>query len=340
MRHLLDMLERAPGHFDFFQVMRRLEVLNSDSAERPRFGAALRPTDEPVRLGQEPSLAFAPGGIAGVRPGRKGSPPKVAVHFFGLLGPNGPLPLHITEYVRDRMRNSADPTMRSFLDIFHHRMLMFFYRAWASAEPTVHHDRPETDRYLSYVGSLAGVGTPWLRNRDAFPDDAKFFYAGRLSSQARNAEGLEAIIGDFFQMPTRIEQFVGDWLDLPVEHRWHLGRASGGLGILGLSTTLGAHAWSRQQKFRVVLGPLEPGQFQRMLPGGRSLARLTALVRNYAGDELRWDLRMFLEDRVDEPWRLSQSRLGWTSWLGRPGQGRARREDLILDPQSEMVPVG
>jgi type VI secretion system protein ImpH len=331
---LVEALSRAPGRFDFFQVMRRLEGLTADRPERPLFGSALRPADEPIRLGQEASLSFPPNTLSGVEPGRHGLPPRLSVSFFGLLGPNGPLPLHITEYVRDRLRNSGDPTMSRFLDVFHHRMLMFFYRAWASAEPTASHDRPETDRFGTYVGSLSGLGLPALRDRDELPDEAKLFYAGRFSVHARNAEGLGAVIGDFFQMPTRIEEFVGDWLDLPVEHQWHLGQP-GGLGLLGMSTTLGSHAWARQQKFRVVMGPLERAQFQRLLPGSPSLVRLAALVRNYMGDELRWDLRLFLEEHVDEPWRFGQSRLGWTSWLGRPGWGRAHREDLILDPQWE-----
>jgi len=142
------------------------------------------------------------------------------------------------------------------------------------------------------------------------------------------------VIGEFFQMPTKIEPFVGEWLEIPPEYRWALGRTAGNkVGRLGLSTTLGAHAWNRQEKFRVVLGPLDRAQFQRMLPGGPSLDTLTDLVRNYAGDELHWDLRLFLEEQVDEPWHLQGSRLGWTSWLGRPGPGR--REDLVLDPRAE-----
>jgi type VI secretion system protein ImpH len=323
---------RAPQQFDFFQVLRRLEALYRDRPERPRFGAALRPREEPIRLAHEPSLAFAPAALAALRPGRAGAPPTLSVNFFGLLGPNGPLPLHLTEYARDRQRNAEDPTMARFLDLFHHRMLMFFYRAWAGGQPTVNHDDPDTDRYQLYVGALAGLGLAALRGRDAFPDAAKLFYVGRLAAQTRNAEGLGAMIGEFFAMPARIQPFLGDWQDLPVEHRWRLGGASGG-GRLGISTTLGAHAWSCQQKFRVLLGPLNRAQFQRMLPGGPGLKKLRALVGNYVGDELRWDVRLTLEDRVEEPWRLGRSRLTWTAWLGR-ALG-TRREDLILDPQVE-----
>ena len=329
---ILDLIARAPDQFDFFQAMRRLEAIFCDSPERPRFGTALRPSEEPIRLGQDPELVFAPGPIGGLRPGRDGAPPRLSVNFFGLLGPNGPLPLHVTEYARDRLRNADDPTMARFFDLFHHRMLMLFYRVWASGRPAVNHDRPATDRFQLYIGALAGMGLASLRGRDDFPDAAKLFFAGRLAAHTRNAEGLEAIIGEFFAMPARIECFVGDWLELPVENRWRLSGRAGG-DQLGVSTILGAHAWARQQKFRVVLRPLDRGQFRSMLPGGSNLPKLTAVVRNYIGDELRWDARLILKERVEEPWILGRARLSWTTWLGHASDGGF--EDLVLDPQQE-----
>jgi type VI secretion system protein ImpH len=329
---ILDLLARAPHQFDFFQAMRRLEATFCDTPERPRFGAAVRPAEEPIRLGQDPELVFAPSAIGGLRPGSNGEPARLSVNFFGLLGPNGPLPLHLTEYARDRLRNADDPTMSRFFDVFHHRMLMLFYRVWANSRPAVSHDRPETDRFQLYVGALAGLGLAALRERDEFPDTAKLFYAGRLSAQSRNPEGLAAMIGDFFSVPARIQSFVGDWLELPVENRWRLsGRPTG--WQLGLSTTLGAHAWAAQQKFRVVLGPLDRDQFRSLLPGGQNLPKLAALVRNYIGDELRWDARLIVKERVEEPWILGRSRLAWTTWLGRTAEGAF--EDLVLDPQQE-----
>jgi type VI secretion system protein ImpH len=329
---ILDLIARAPDQFDFFQALRRLEAIFCDRPERPRFGTALRPSEEPIRLGQDPELVFAPGPIGGLRPGRDGAPPRLSVNFFGLLGPNGPLPLHVTEYARDRLRNADDPTMARFFDVFHHRMLMLFYRAWASGRPAVNHDRPATDRFQLYIGALAGMGLAALRERDEFPDAAKLFFAGRLSAHTRNAEGLEAIIGEFFAMPARIECFVGDWLELPVENRWRLSGRAGG-DQLGVSTILGAHAWARQQKFRVVLGPLDRAQFRSMLPGGSNLPKLAAVVRNYIGDELRWDARLILKERVEEPWILGRARLSWTTWLGHASGGGL--EDLVLDPQQE-----
>ena len=336
MNAIFDQLTRAPHAFDFYQVMRRLESLYCDRPERPRFGAGARPADEPIRLGQDPSLIFAPRALGALTPGKNGAPPRLSVNFFGLLGPNGPMPLHITEYANERQRHAEDPTMSRFFDLFNHRMMLLFYRAWSTAQPTVGHDHPATNRFLLYVGALEGLGLTSVRNRDDFPDSAKLFYAGRLGGQTRNADGLAAMVGEFFKMPARVEPFMGSWLLIPGGHQWRLGAGGTRGGALGGSTIAGQRAWSRQQKFRVVLGPLNRAQFTRMLPGHDSLKKLTALVRNYAGDENAWDVRLILDEQTEEPCRLGRSLLGWTSWLGKqPRSGK--REDLILDPMSEAV---
>ena len=106
------------------------------------------------------------------------------MRLFGLLGPNGPLPLHITEYARERMRHAGDQTLSRFLDIFHHRFVTLFYRAWAQAQPHVNHDRPAEDRFASYVGAFVGLLPAAFRERDALPDLAKFFHAGALIRHA------------------------------------------------------------------------------------------------------------------------------------------------------------
>ena len=115
-------LARTPYRYDFYQTLRRLECLHAD---KPRWGRALRPIDEPVRLGQDPDLSFAPAPISSFAP-RNAHPPRLGVRLFGLLGPNGPMPLHVTEYARERLRHHGDATLCRFLDIVHHRFLARF----------------------------------------------------------------------------------------------------------------------------------------------------------------------------------------------------------------------
>lgn len=326
-------LQHEPYRFDFFQTVRSLECIHRD---KPRIGRSLRPGDDPVRLGQEPSLAFAASSLASYKPGKNGRPPRLSGYFFGLFGPNGPLPRHLTEYAYDRVRNAHDPTFARFLDLFHHRMMTLFYRAWANARPAVSYDRPEADWFGVYLASLAGLGMDSLRHRDAMPDAAKLHYAGRLAGQTRHPEGLQAMLQDFFGLPARVEEFVGAWMELPENGRCRLGE-SPETGTLGVSTIAGSRVWGYGQKFRVIMGAMPAVDFERLLPGGESLRRLVALVRNYIGDELDWDLNLVLAKEEIPPLKLDGAgRLGWTTWLG-TRQSVSDAGELILHPQSYAV---
>ena len=320
---LLRALAARPAAFDFYAALRQLECAYP---ERPRIGTALRPQDEALRFGQQPSLAFEPAMLAALvqddasgdgEAGEAGTTaaPRLLLNFFGLLGANGPLPNHLSEYIRDRQRNMNDPTLARFLDVFHHRLISLFYRAWASAQPAVSLDRPGADRYAAYMAALVGLGLPSLRGRDAVPDFAKLHYAGRLGPQARNAAGLAAIIGDFFEAPVQVEEFVGHWMALPADG-WCTLRSGAAAEVLGSTTVIGTRVWNTQHKFRLVIGPLDLEQARRLLPGGDGVATLVAWVRQYAGLALDWDVNLVIRREQVPGLRLGPAtQLGWTSWL-------------------------
>jgi type VI secretion system protein ImpH len=326
-------LAEAPYRFDFYQALRRLECLHDD---KPRWGRALRPIDEPVRLGQEPDLTFAPAALASFETPPDGRP-RLQVRLFGLLGPNGPMPLHITEYARERIRHAGDPTLSRFLDIFNHRFLAFFYRAWAQAQPHVNRDRPKDDRFAAYIGAFLGISPAAFRNRDGLPDLAKFFHAGALIRQVRNPEGLAGILGHFFRVPVEVQEFVGQWLFLGVPERTCLGREG---AALGGGAVVGARVWDRQHKFRIRMGPLTLAQYESFLPGGLPLKELVDWVRLYLGFELDWDVRLLLKKDEVPPLNLSAGgRLGWTTWLGRRG-AETDADDVCLDGEAFVEHAG
>jgi type VI secretion system protein ImpH len=164
-----------------------------------------------------------------------------------------------------------------------------------------------------------GLGTPRLRERDALPDVAKLFYVGRFAPQARNAEGLVALIEGYFGMSANIEEFIGEWATIPDNQRWSLGLSAvpqaAALGRLGDSTRLGGQVWLRQSRFRVVLGPLARAELNRLAPGGEPAAALAALVRGYVGDELSWELILELNHDAAPSCQLGEAELGQTTWL-------------------------
>ncbi len=325
---LQNALRDQPEDFDFFEALRRLECA---FPEQPRLGHSSKPSDDFVRLCQSPSLAFAPRMIDRYEPGGAGKPARLHGLFFGLFGPNAPLPLHLTEYALDRQLNAKDPTLVAFANIFHHRLMSLFYRSWADAQPTVQLDRPQEDRFGLYMGALVGLATPGLGSRDALPDRFKRFFAGRLLQQTRNAEGLKGLLERFFRIPVGIVEFVAEWMRLPASAYLRLG-ASTEVAALGSTAVMGAHVWGAQQRFRLRLGPLTRSQFNNFLPGGEALRQLVAAVRTYVGEEKAWDVQLVLKKAYVPATQLGRGgRMGLTTWMGRP-QRDADADEVILKP--------
>ena len=262
----LQRLEESPETHHIFHAFRVLEASHADA---PRIGNARRPREDRVRFGQEAELSFPPSTLSAFEAGRNGKPGKLTNRFFGLFGPHGPLPLHLTEYARARLRHHRDPTMVDFANILTHRMMTLLYRAWRSGQPAPSFDRGDNDGFERMVAAIAGYHGTSLRNRDDFPDLAKRHFAGLLSQGPKNASGLEQILQVFFGAHVRIQQFVGCWLDLEPSDRWQLGAPA----RLGQTTSVGERVWTRQSKFRIRIGPLSLEEYQRLLPGGGSLSR-------------------------------------------------------------------
>jgi type VI secretion system protein ImpH len=322
-------LREKAWDFDFFQAVRRMDNVRLDT---PPTGHSKRPVEDHMRFCQEPSLKFATCTVSEYRPDSNARAPRLFVNFLGLLGPNGPLPLHITQYVRDRERNSNDHALARFLDLFNHRMIALLYRAWATNQQAVQFERGPEDRFAAYIGSLFGVGMATLRDRDAVPDLAKLHYSGHLVCKTRHPDGLRQILQDYYGIRVELLEFIGQWLPVPREYQCRLGE-SPDTGSLGRTTLLGARMWEAQQRFRLRFGPMHLAEYERLLPGGESLRRLLAWVKNYLCDELMWEAQLVLMKEEVPPLKLGAGgRLGWTTWMTSKPMPRDA-DDLVLQPQ-------
>jgi type VI secretion system protein ImpH len=237
---------------------------------------------------------------------------RVHVKFLGLLGPQGALPLETTEEAHgwSLMRDDAFPR---FLDIFNHRFLQLFYRAWADARPIVQHDRPDADRFITYIGAMIGVGSPPYRNLDTVPDAAKLAFAGLMNPQAKSASRLRALIGGLFGVRVEVEQFVGTRLMIDQSERNRLGAANSSLGS---DAVMGAAVYTVQDKIRIRIYTRSLADYMRFLPTGDRCAPLADAVFFYIGDLLDWEAELALPAGEAEPIRLGTfGQIGWTTWL-------------------------
>lgn len=330
----LQRLSEQPYRFDFYQTLRRIE---SAHPHLPRLGEAQRPSDEPVRVSQPAELSFAPAPVHGLTLRAEG-PPRLNQRIFGLLGPNGPLPLHMTELARERLHHNSDPGLQRFIDLLNHRFTLLFYRAWAQAQPSLSQDRPNDQQFTRRLGALSGIGNESLMQRDAAGDAPKLHFTGRLSRQIRDADGLLNWVRSEFDAPARIEQWCGHWMPLARDERTRI-KSTGRPGIgqqLGQGAVLGSTVWDVQSKFRIVIGPVREARYHAFLPGGADLARLQAMVRQWVGLEFEWDVKLILA-RQDVPrMRLGRAgELGRSCWLGKfkkPGDA----DDLHIDVERTL----
>jgi type VI secretion system protein ImpH len=331
-----------PWGFDFFQAVRLLERLAP--AARP-VGGDGPPAAEPVRFRAHQSLSFPPSAISGLTGGDR---PAMTVAFFGLTGPLGTMPRAYTELLG---RLTTDPraaepfALRDWFDLFNHRLLSLFYRAWAKYRYWVPQERgephgPVPDTFTVAVRSLVGLGTGGLLGRGkvvapptgrdpgpprtlaSVPDDTVLYYAGHFAHRPRNPAGLEAVLSDYLGVPVKVELFRGQWLPVGDGDRAALRVA----GRLGDGAVLGERVWDVQGKFRVRVGPVGEPAFRELLPDptpvptGKRFALLLHLIRLYAGPEFDVEVQVVLLADEVPACRLPRStapgpRLGRDAWL-------------------------
>jgi type VI secretion system protein ImpH len=357
--------------FDFFQAVRLLERLAPD--RRP-VGGDGPPDAEVARFRVLPSVSFPASAVYDIERPEGALPPAVTVAFLGLTGPSGVLPGHYTELLIRLQRGERGPeqeALRSWLDLFNHRLLSLFYRAWEKYRFYIPYERgeyarAEPDPFTRSLFSLLGLGQPSLRNRlrvscrreeDGEPreevlarvnDLALLYYGGLLAHRPRCAVSLEAFLHDYFQLPVRVQQFQGQWLLLDTSNQSRLG-AEGGNCRLGRDAVAGERVWDVQGKVRIRLGPLGYGAFTEFTPDRAPVARRKALfllihlVRLYLGPELLFDVQLVLKADEVPSCRLEAGdgigpRLGWNTWAcSRPP---ARDADDPVFEGEEVVDLG
>jgi type VI secretion system protein ImpH len=346
---LKEELARHPYRFDFFQAVRVLERMAQESVDRRKpVGQDHPPRREAVRFVAQPSLTFPSGPIAQFQPSefpptplpptggesQGAGPPTMTVAHLGLTGPSGVLPQHYTALLIRRLREK-DYSLRDFFDVFNHRLVSLFYRAWEKYRYPIGYERsqwdeagPREDLFTWCLYCLIGQGTPGLRGRFDFDDEALLYYAGHYAHHPRSAIGLEMVLADYFELPTEIRQLQGQWLYLSPDDQTSLPpRRVNGNGShpadakqLGNTVVLGARVWDVQSKFRIRLGPIGYKQFRRFMPSGDALRPMAQMTRTYVGPQFDFDVQPVLKaDEVPRCRlggdRADPSRLGWNTWV-------------------------
>ncbi len=307
--------------FGFFEAVRLLARLHP---EREPVGGDALPATEAVRFHARNSLAFPASAIHEIQRDDRGQP-HMTVAFLGLTGRQGVLPFHYTEYLLDRLRKK-DTTAAAFFDLFQHRLVSLFYRAWAKYHLPALYEADQRNAAISergpsqYFYDLIGLGTQGLRGRmAAFDDRGLLFYAGLIAQRPHSASAVESILRDYFQVPVRIQQFRGKWFPLSDQELSYL-RLEGRHNELGGGAIAGDAVWLLEARIRIVVGPLTYSRFCAFLPGGAALPKLFELTQLIVDRRVGFDVQLTLLASEVRALRLADEgvdppRLGLSCWL-------------------------
>lgn len=377
---LIEQLDAEPARFDFFQAVRILELvaarIDSDAGREPVFLGEDGRDGQPewwLRLAAQVSLQSPRSSIASLERNTIGvAAPGMSVDFrddalgpkrnqamewadrvmrvavFGLIGPVGTLPLHYTQETLDRIRIN-DNALRDFLDIFHHRLLSYFYRAWRKYRFFLHFevqqfaarnaDEQSGNPMRNALFSLVGQGTRGLSGRLRLPDSLLLYYSGHFAARPRPGP-LNAMLEEYFGVPTRVQALRGAWLELSPDQQSRLASPMNVDGAtfnqLGITAFLGERAWGIEDGVRIWLGPLNWHDFQRFLPAADrgEFTNLAQFARRYVGLEADIRLRLILIAAEVPECCLGDAvfRLGWSCWL----LGKPKGQDA-MDAEFELT---
>ncbi|MGF6094864.1 type VI secretion system baseplate subunit TssG [Pseudomonas sp. 18175] len=303
-----------PYRYEFFQAVRVLEHLFVGQGDRPgdvvgkrlQFHNTLTLGFPASELERMEVLAKTPEqGLERVEQWQahfQGHLDSVALTpaFFGLLGGQGALPLSYTERLGEREVVHRDRAARAFLDIFSNRATALFYGAWKKYRLALQYELDRQGRFLPLTQALTGLTQRSLSNdpeSGGVSDQALAFYSGAIGHRPLSAAYLQRVLSEYFQVPVRIEQFVGGWHSVPTDQRSHLGAP--GL-TLGRNALVGGRVWQRDLRMRLWVGPLLRETFDDFLPGANAAKALATWLTLMVGSCLEYEVCLVLQaDQVE-----------------------------------------
>jgi type VI secretion system protein ImpH len=303
-----------PSSYGFYALVRALQALHP---EMPMVGESSRVSEDIVRFSQVPAMWMEPSEVRAmskVPVGSDGAAPYLLEEvFFGVFGPRGGLPLHVSEMAIRQEAHDRSAAVTDFVNLFQSRLIALLYRAWQRGQITVSRDRDTASPYNVWLRSLIGLGDEEERAADALPDDIKRYLAGWFATAPGSAQGLAAVASTVIGAPVFVEEFVGEWVPLEAADATRLG---GSNARLGEETVIGLRVYLNDSRVTLRTAPLDLELYRSLLPEQRKHNELRDAVKLFLGIDMAFDFQLVLSQSETPRLRLDGAiALGWDSWF-------------------------
>ncbi|MDO6548650.1 type VI secretion system baseplate subunit TssG [Pseudoalteromonas carrageenovora] len=205
------------------------------------------------------------------------------VSFMGLTGCSGALPQFYSELVMQRLRYK-DTTMRDFYDMFNHRLISLYYRAWKKYKPSLNHVNYEKnkDPYTQILGLLSGGY-----------NEHQLHFSGLYSRKIRNAFDLKNVLSSYLGCDVSIKQMVGQWHELKAQEQTRLASQAlyeGQHARLGVDTMIGNKVWDVSSNIEIHIKSDDPDKAKQLLPKGPLFEIANKITKDYVGNAINFRL--------------------------------------------------
>ena len=300
--------ESTISQMHLFAFIRGIESL---SDFKYGIGDEIRFADNPVRFKQTAFLNFPNKQINAID--IKEGILNIDVKGFGLFGPNGSLPIHITEMIYERKIHQKDTLFNDFVDIFHNRLIALFYKSWRDAQDVTSLENEDTWKFSKYIASILGIENQKESKRSLHHYD-QFYNSSLLLNQNMPLENFRAILTNFFEADVEIEEYIGQWIDASA---FSINLENKNQITLGQGFLVGDKIFDITQKIRLVIGPIDLQKYLKFMRGQKLANQLIEWVGQYTRHQFDWDVDFIVDyTTIPESSLSSGVALGLTSWLG------------------------
>ena len=282
----------SPTEYDFYQAVYTIErQLSSGKEKQNKVGHDSIPKNELIRFKSDQSLGFPGAPLSKVElrsTSDKTTAYDMCVSFMGITGTNGVLPQHYTELVLERIKYK-DTGMRDFFDLFNHRLLSLYYRAWEKYRFPIgfeNYSEAKPDPFSNVLNQLTGNTS-----------SAGKYYAGIFNRKIRNVEGLRQVLNDFTGCEVQIDQFQGKWQQLAESDQTRLGQRSereGQFACLGHDACIGSKVWDINSGINITIKVNPKANVNDFLNGGSINRGVKDIVNKYLGTSIQHKLQLEL----------------------------------------------
>ncbi|MBU0699820.1 type VI secretion system baseplate subunit TssG [bacterium] len=310
--HVKDRLLNQGYKFDFFQATLLLEKLEDISTGVNETGQL---SAKQIRFQPDISLGFPSSAIKRIE--MDSEMYRIIVTFMGLYGTVAPTPVYFTELVSSSSSSDIKrSSLKDFLDIFNHRLISLYYRAWKKYRYYLTFQSNGNDPISEHLLSLFGMDMDVSIQAAGLPIVQLIKYAGILSMRVRSTSGLRTLVSDFFGgITVRIDEFLPQWVSISEDYQNKLGMKNSRLGI---DFSLGNQVLDRSGRFRVIIGPISLARYESFLPDTEQFKTLQWLITMYVSYRLEFEVKFIIKGEEIPQLEISSqgtSRLGYTTWV-------------------------